>query len=188
MSIDNLLGGADLDSMPFVCPNGPKVKAGIKVEPEDFIVEEIPAYEPSGEGEHLYLWVQKRDISGSELIKRVSNSMGIPHQEIGTAGTKDRRAVTRQWISIPGNKESRIGYLAGTQGIEILAAKRHGNKLRTGHLWGNRFQILLRDAALDQLEELKATAKTLGEVGFFNLFGTQRFGRDVDNLHSGLAL
>jgi len=188
MSIDSLLGGADLDSMPSVCPNGPKVKAGIKVEPEDFIVEEIPAYEPSGEGEHLYLWVQKRDISGSELIKRISNSMGIPHQEIGTAGTKDRRAVTRQWISIPGNKESRIGYLAGTQGIEILAAKRHGNKLRTGHLWGNRFQILLRDAALEQLEELKATAKTLGEVGFFNLFGTQRFGRDVDNLHSGLAL
>ena len=95
--------------------------------------------------------------------------MGIPHQEIGTAGTKDRRAVTRQWISIPGNKN--LGWLlGGNTRIEILC-KRHGNKLRTGHLWGTafRFCCVTRRWAVGGTEG----PQTLAVI--FNLFGTQRF-------------
>ena len=83
-------------------PRSERLCGRIKVEPEDFQVEELPAYLPSGEGEHLYLWVEKRDVSAEYLTGLLSRTLGISRDSIGMAGQKDRRAVTRQWVSIPG--------------------------------------------------------------------------------------
>lgn len=188
MNIEDLMHAADLDALPRACPDRPRVAARIKVEPEDFEVEEIPAYPTSGHGDHLFLWIEKRDHSGGDLLRRVANALGLAPQDVGSAGTKDRRAVTRQWLSVPADRESRVGHLAGVEGIRVLETARHDNKLRTGHLAGNRFRILLRDAPVDRLDDLAATARRVSENGFFNLFGAQRFGRRMDTLRTGLSL
>lgn len=188
MNIEDLIRAADLDALPRTCPDRPRVAARIKAEPEDFEVEEIPAYPPSGHGDHLFLWVEKRDRSGGDLLRRVANALGLAPQDVGSAGTKDRRAVTRQWLSVPADRESRVGHLAGVEGIRVLATARHDNKLRTGHLSGNRFRILLRDVPPDRMDDLAETARQVSERGFFNLFGSQRFGRRMDTLRTGLSL
>lgn len=188
MNFDDLVQATDLDALPRACPDRPRVAARIKAEPEDFEVEEIPAYAPSGQGDHLYLWIEKRDRSGGDLLRRVANALGLAPQDVGAAGTKDRRAVTRQWLSVPADREARLGHLAGVEGVRVLATARHDNKLRTGHLVGNRFRILLRDAPADALDALSGTARLLADDGFFNLFGAQRFGRQADTLVTGLGL
>lgn len=188
MNIEDLLDAANLNDLPRSCPDRPRVGARIKAEPEDFEVEEIAAYAPSGQGDHLYLWIEKRDRSGGDLLRRVANALGLAPQDVGSAGTKDRRAVTRQWLSVPADREARLGHLAGVEGVRILTTARHDNKLRTGHLAGNRFRILLRGAPRDHLEAARQTAAILAETGFLNLFGSQRFGRQMDTLRTGLAL
>ena len=86
---------------PLLTADLPGIGGRIKVEPEDFEVEEIPAYQPSGEGEFLYLWIEKRDMGAEYFVRQVARRLGIPPGEVGTAGLKDRRAVTRQWVSVP---------------------------------------------------------------------------------------
>lgn len=151
----------------------------LKRTPADFVVEEIPAYRPSGSGAHTYLWIEKEDVDGPALVREVARRLRVPEREVGCAGMKDRRAVTRQWLSVPSVPEASLAALDGPCGagrITLLEASRHGNKLRTGHLHGNRFTIRVRerDPALDGLaaEALAGAARQ----GFANTFGPQRFG------------
>src|SRR5436309_8671929 len=90
----------------------------IKTEPEDFEVEEIPAYAPSGEGEFLYLWIEKRDMGAEYFARQVARRLDISPGEVGTAGLKDRRAVTRQMVSVPASAEARLAPLDG-DGIRV---------------------------------------------------------------------
>lgn len=113
------------------------------MEPGDFVVEEVPAYLPCGEGEHLFLWVEKEDVPAEGLVRHLSQALGVPREEIGVAGLKDRRAVTRQFVSVPARVEEQVA-AASTEAIRVLSATRHTNKLKTGHLKGNRFSVLLR--------------------------------------------
>src|SRR5882724_6046731 len=129
-------------------PDLPGVGGRIKAAPEDFEVEEIPAYEPSGQGDHLFLWVEKRDVGAEYFTRQVAKRLDLPPGEVGAAGLKDRRAVTRQWVSVPATAESRLTALDG-DGITLLRTSRHANKLRPGHLRGNRFRVLIRDVAAD---------------------------------------
>jgi tRNA pseudouridine13 synthase len=122
----------------------PGIGGKIKTNPEDFEVEEIPAYEPSGVGDFLYLWIEKRDMGAEYFTRQIARRLDLPVGEIGTAGLKDRRAVTRQMVSLPASVEARLPQLDG-DGITVLRVSRHGNKLRPGHLHGNRFRILIRD-------------------------------------------
>lgn len=149
---------------------------------EDFIVEEIPAYLPSGSGEHLYLWIEKRDMGAEFFQRQIAQRLGIPTGEIGTAGMKDRKAVTRQWVSVPARCEAQIAQLEG-DGIAVLQSSKHGNKLRPGHLHGNRFTIVLREvketASLDKLLSI------IQQKGLPNYYGSQRFGRDNETLSMG---
>ncbi len=101
----------------------------IKAEPEDFEVEEIPAYAPSGQGDFLYLWIEKRDMGAEYFLRQVARRLDIPPGEVGSAGLKDRRAVTRQMISVPAAAEDRLAHLDG-DGIRVLRTSRHSNKLR----------------------------------------------------------
>lgn len=170
---------------PLLTPDLPGVGGRIKVEPEDFEVEEIPAYPPSGEGEFLYLWIEKRDLGAEFFARQVARRLDLPPAEVGTAGLKDRRAVTRQMVSVPASAEPNLPRLDG-DGLRVLTVGRHVNKLRPGHLHGNRFNILVRDAA--DPARCEAIVQRLREHGLPNFYGPQRFGRDGETLRVGLAL
>src|ERR1700686_1266616 len=92
---------------PLVTADLPGIGGRIKSVPEDFEVEEIPAYEPSGSGDFLYLWIEKRAMGAEYFVRQVAKRLDIPTGEFGTAGLKDRHAVTRQMVSVPGHLEER---------------------------------------------------------------------------------
>src|SRR5262245_25557226 len=170
------MDAAAILSPPLVTADLPGIGGRVKTEVEDFDVEEVPAYEPSGAGEFLYLWVEKRDMGAEYFTRLVAKRLGIVAGEVGSAGLKDRRAVTRQWISVPTAVESRLADLEG-DGIRVLRVSRHTNKLRPGHLHGNRFSIVIRDVPPEAATALPAIVARLQERGLPNYYGTQRFGR-----------
>lgn len=172
---------------PFLTADLPGIGGRIKQEPEDFEVEEIPAYEASGSGDFLYLWVEKRDMGAEYFLRQVARRLGLPNGEIGMAGLKDRRAVTRQMISVPDGVESRLDELDG-DGIRLLSVSRHSNKLRAGHLRGNRFRILIRGVGPDAASRLPAIVERLEQLGLPNFYGEQRFGREGETAKIGFAL
>jgi tRNA pseudouridine13 synthase len=172
---------------PLLTADLPGVGGRIKAVPEDFEVEEVPAYEPSGQGDFLYLWVEKRDMGAEYFVRQVARRLDLPPGEVGTAGLKDRRAVTRQMVSVPARAEPNLPRLDG-DGIRTLRVRRHGNKLKPGHLHGNRFRILVRDARPDAAELLGPLLDRLRRDGLPNFYGPQRFGRDGETLRLGLAL
>ena len=133
------------------------VGGALRTEPEAFIVEEIPLYEASGEGEWMMLLIEKRDLTTPFLIRQIGNRLGVGHRDIGWAGYKDRHAVTRQWVTVPARAYDDVGAggLRG-DGFEVLEARRHGNKLKTGHLWGNRFRVRVRGAEIRDPERVGA--------------------------------
>jgi len=147
----------------------------IKHAPEDFVVEEIPSYLPSGAGEHRYLHVRKRGRTTDDVIRELARVLGVDRRDIGVAGLKDKIAVTTQWLSVPASASVDGLELSG---VEILETKLHGNKLRTGHLAGNRFTILVRDVS-DVTAAIRAL-DDLARAGVPNAFGAQRFGREND--------
>src|SRR5215469_6806994 len=172
--------GATMPFDPFAPPplltaDLPGVGGRIKTMPEDFEVEEVPAYEPAGQGDFLYLWVEKRDMGAEYFARQVARRLDLPPGEVGTAGLKDRRAVTRQMVSVPARAEPNLPRLDG-DGIHVLRVSRHGNKLKPGHLHGNRFRILVRDVRPDAAELLGPLLDRLGRDGLPNCYGPQRFG------------
>jgi tRNA pseudouridine13 synthase len=176
-----------LQPPPLLTADLPGIGGRIKAVPEDFEVEEVPAYEPCGDGDFLYLWVEKRDMGAEYFARQVARRLGIPPGEVGTAGLKDRRAVTRQMVSVPASCADRLGALDG-EGIRVLRVSRHGNKLKPGHLHGNRFRILVRDADPAAPECLGPILSRLRDEGLPNYYGPQRFGRDGETVRLGLAM
>jgi tRNA pseudouridine13 synthase len=174
---------------PLLTTDLPGIGGRIKAAPEDFEVEEIPAYEPSGTGDFLYLWVEKRGLGADYFSRQVARRLEIAPGEVGTAGLKDRHAVTRQWVSVPVAAADRLDRLDG-DGIRVLNVSRHGNKLKAGHLRGNRFRILVRDVVPEARgdDRLARILERLRREGVPNFYGPQRFGRDFETLKLGLAL
>jgi tRNA pseudouridine13 synthase len=190
----------DVLSPPLLTADLPGIGGKIKFDPEDFEVEEIPAYEPSGQGDFLYLWIEKRDMGAEYFTRQIARRLDIPVGEIGSAGLKDRRAVTRQMVSLPASVEPRLPQLDG-DGIKVLRVSRHGNKLRPGHLHGNRFRILIRAATVrerapaggepplpDGRGSLDSIIERIRQHGLPNFYGPQRFGKGGETLQMGLAL
>jgi tRNA pseudouridine13 synthase len=155
--------------------------------PEDFRVDEVPAYAPRGEGEHTFVRVEKRLRTTEEVARALARAAGVRPGDVGYAGRKDRVAVATQWFSVPGLDPDRAAALE-LPGARVLEAARHPHKLRTGHLRGNRFEIAVRGAS----EEIAAAARgRLGEIarrGFPNRYGPQRYGRAGDNAARARAL
>lgn len=176
-----------LQPLPLLTADLPGIGGRIKTIPEDFEVEEVPAYEPSGQGDFLYLWVEKRDVGAEYFARQVAQRLGLTVGEVGTAGLKDRRAVTRQWVSVPATAEPRLSALDG-DGITLLGTGRHGNKLKPGHLRGNRFRILIRSPNVEAVSSAETVLDRLRREGMPNFYGPQRFGRDGETLRIGLAL
>lgn len=178
---------------PLITEDIPGTGGRYKEQPEDFVVQELPLYEPSGQGPHLYLWIQKRDLPAHVLLQRVCQVFGGSPREVGQAGTKDKRAVTRQWLSVLDERQQwdtsqDPGELDLGPEVQVLAWSRHGNRLRTGHLQGNLFEITLREVGPDALEHARAALERLSRRGLPNFYGEQRFGRDGDNMERGRAL
>jgi tRNA pseudouridine13 synthase len=155
--------------------------------PDSFFVEELPAYLPSGEGEHTFLWIEKRGLTTLDVAARVARLFGVDARDVGYAGMKDRHATTRQWLSVPAVEPNQAMSVA-LDGVRVLAAERHRNKLRTGHLRGNRFEVVLTDMAPGEVETIGAALRALATSGVPNRFGRQRFGASGDNLQTGLAV
>jgi tRNA pseudouridine13 synthase len=172
---------------PLLTADLPGIGGKIKQQLEDFEVEELPAYEPCGQGDHLFLWIEKRDMGAEFFARQIARRLGISPGEIGTAGMKDRKAVTRQWVSLPASAEPQLGQLEG-DGLRVLQVSRHGNKLRAGHLRGNRFRILIRDVGPAGLAKAQPILERIRQHGLLNYYGPQRFGRDGETWKLGLAL
>lgn len=156
----------------------------LKAMPEDFVVEEIPAYPPSGEGTHLFLSVEKVGITTQEMVRRIARELGVSPDDVGVAGQKDRQAVARQVVSVPAGDVRKAANLV-LDGLRVLSAARHQNKLRTGHLRGNRFIITLRGVSDDAEARARAVLERLGWSWLPNRFGPQRFGKHGDNAEQG---
>ena len=148
--------------------------------PEDFRVDEIPLYAPSGEGDHTFVRVEKRLRTTEEVARDLARAAGVPPRDVGYAGRKDRRAVTTQWLSVPGLDPGQALQLA-LPGATVLEAVPHPHKLRTGQLRGNRFKIVVRDVSDARVAEALRLADGFVRTGLPNRFGEQRFGRDGDN-------
>jgi tRNA pseudouridine13 synthase len=171
--------------LPRLTADVPGCGGAFKLVPEDFEVEEVPAYPLSGEGEHLYLWVEKRGRDTREVVRALTQALGIREGDVGVAGMKDRQAVTRQLISVPARAEALLADFK-LEGVSVLWTRRHGNKLRTGHLKGNRFRLRLR--GVKDVGAAREAFSRLAAKGVPNYFGEQRFGRAGDNAEQGKLL
>ncbi|MGE3165471.1 MAG: tRNA pseudouridine(13) synthase TruD [Planctomycetota bacterium] len=159
----------------------------IRVFAEDFEVTEIPLYPFCGRGEHCYVTVVKTNRTTLEVAEYFARSLGLKSIDVGFAGFKDRRAVARQTFSLMGVHKDRVWPLE-TSWLHIADVTYHQNKLRTGHLRGNRFRIRIRGVQADALARARAILARLHEVGVPNFYGPQRFGRFGDNYEVGCAM
>ncbi|WP_053230142.1 tRNA pseudouridine(13) synthase TruD [Phycisphaera mikurensis] len=155
----------------------------LKERPEDFTVDEQPLYEPSGAGEHLYLFVEKREATTAQAIKAVAKAFRVPQRAIGHAGLKDKHAVTRQHLSVwlpgppdPTAEEACIARVNHHPKLHVHWAERHGNKLRRGHHGGNRFGIKIRGVGPAAVLRARPILDRIAERGLPNAVGPQRFG------------
>jgi tRNA pseudouridine13 synthase len=173
--------------LPYVTRAFPGIGGTIKSRPEDFFVQELPLYEPSGEGEHVYAEIQKVGITTFEAVKRIAKAFSMSPRDVGYAGLKDAHAITRQIVSIAGVTEERVMGLK-LPNLTVQWAARHGNKLKLGHLSANRFAIKIRDVDPTAVVKLKPVLAELERRGMPNYFGEQRFGRRNNNDLLGAAL
>jgi len=157
----------------------PSARVLIRCRPEDFTVSEELGFEPSGEGEHVFLYLQKRNLNSTELLQRLAALGGVPERDIGVSGLKDRNAVTRQWFSLglAGRAEPDWSALEEPGDVRVLQRVRHDRKLRRGVHRANRFRLLLREVDGERAA-LEARLLQVREEGVPNYFGEQRFGRD----------
>lgn len=145
----------------------------------DFRVDEVALYEPSGSGDHLYVRIEKQGLTTPDLVTLLSRVSGAKERDIGYAGMKDKHGITSQWLSLPGNIPRAPETWDLGEVAKVVAVSRHKNKLRTGHLTGNRFTVRITGA--DAPENAAAIAEQLSAGGVLNYFGAQRFGRNLEN-------
>ncbi len=173
--------------MKRIYPLNVKNEFVFNASPRDFTVEEIPLYSFTGEGEHLILKVRKKEMTTWEMLDAFANFLGIRRRDIGYAGLKDKHAMTMQYISLPAKFEEKLQNFSHEK-IKILETTRHSNKIRIGHLKGNRFEIRLKKVLGVQKEKIDSVLKWIKTNGVPNYFGDQRFGTNGNNWEDGKKL
>ena len=173
--------------MPCGC-GGPAGEGLIRVSAEDFQVDEVLGFDPSGEGQHVFLHLRKRDSNTLWLARQIAALAGATQRDIGYAGLKDRHGLTSQWFSVDmqGRPEPDWGALTSPQ-VQVLEVVRNSRKLRIGALRGNRFRLWVRELKADR-QALERRLQRLRDCGMPNYFGEQRFGHDYANLDQAQAL
>lgn len=167
----------------YATPDLAPVGGVIKQRPEDFLVDEIPLYQPAGAGEHIYLLIQKRLMSTMDMVNVVARHFKVSRGAVGYAGLKDKHAITRQVVSVhvPGKKLDDFPMLQHDQ-LSVLWTDMHANKLRPGHLKGNRFSIRIRNVKPTDVVIANKVLQRLVSTGVPNRVGEQRFGM-LENNH-----
>lgn len=175
--------------LPYLTAALPGIAGVLRTSPEDFVVDEEPAYLPAGVGDHVFVRIEKRGLTTPQAVERIARALSVNQRDIGVAGMKDRHAVTRQWLSLPPPVTPEAAQALALDDLEILEAVRHGHKLRTGHVRANRFVLTVRQCADDAAAKARAILDLLAAApGAPNWYGEQRFGRDGDNAERGLAI
>jgi tRNA pseudouridine13 synthase len=160
---------------------------------EDFVVEELPAYAPSGAGEHVFLRFTKRGHTTPAAVRAIAQGLRCDPRDAGHAGMKDKFAVATQTISLLAPRGvdprdlARRALELSIDGITILSATPHEHKIKPGHLAGNRFALVLRGIPRHRVGEVTAAFDRIAREGVPNAFGEQRFGARGDNLARALA-
>ncbi len=164
------------------------VSGRIRCSPEDFVVEELPSFEATGEGEHLLLTVRKRGMNTAFCAERIARWAGIDVRDVSYAGMKDRHAVTTQRFSVRLPKKTAPDVaLLNDDECQVLEANWHNRKLARGALAGNRFTLMLRELQGGP-EVLESGLQILARQGVPNYFGEQRFGAEQANVGKALGM
>ncbi len=175
------------DDLPAASVNFAGTGGALRASIDDFIVEEIPSYLPSGIGVHAYARIEKRGLTTMDVLSALAAN-GVPRGAVGFAGQKDKYAVARQWISVPAEHAAAFTTLDDVDGLTVLETSLHRNKLGLGHLRGNRFIVRVRNPRDDWRDIVEPTLEHLRRVGVPNYFGPQRFGTFNTNIADGLRL
>jgi len=167
---------------------GPAGSAILKANPEHFQVEERLGFEPDGEGEHVFLWVEKSGLNTEQVAGEIARFASLPRRQVSYAGLKDRQALTRQWFSVhlPGKGELPWGNCRG-ESFQVLRWARNRRKLKRGALTGNRFRLLIEEFSGER-EQITAILEQLVDQGIPNYFGPQRFGHQGGNIEHAKSL
>jgi tRNA pseudouridine13 synthase len=176
-------------NLPYLTADLPGIGGVLRSTDEDFIVDEVPAYAPSGAGDHVFVRIEKRGMATPFAVGQIARALQIKERDIGVAGMKDRHAVTTQWLSLPPPIIPERATALAIEGLRVLEAVRHGHKLRTGHLRGNRFKLRVRNVDEHAADRAREILARLAEApGAPNWYGEQRFGRYRDNATRGREL
>ncbi|MCK4659956.1 MAG: tRNA pseudouridine(13) synthase TruD [Phycisphaerae bacterium] len=174
-------------TFPYLTEGLPGVGGVVKQSEDDFVVEELPLYEPSGNGTHTYFGIEKRGLTTLAAVELIAKALGKRPRDIGYAGLKDARAVTRQMLSVEHVAPQRVEALDLSR-IKVLWVNQHRNKLKLGHLKGNRFILKIREVAPDAAARAGEIIAMISRCGVPNYFGPQRFGARGDNAAIGHAV
>lgn len=172
---------------PYLTNNIPGIGGKIKVHVEDFQVEELPLYAPSGDGEHTFFEIQKSGLSTFQAVRVIAQALGVPPNRIGYAGLKDKQATTRQILSVQGVPPDEVTALELSR-VRVMWAERNRQKLKVGHLQGNRFTIRVREVGESALLTCREILDELIRRGIPNRYGPQRFGLRGDSAALGRAI
>lgn len=162
----------------------PGIGGSIKDRVEDFVVEELPLYPPSGEGQHTFFEIRKIGLSTFQAVQAVARALGVPPKLVSYAGLKDAQATTCQVLSVEGASPEAVLAL-DLPNIQVLWAERHRNRLKIGHLRGNRFTIRIRNVDESALDICGEVLDVLTRRGVPNRFGPQRFGQRGNSAQLG---
>jgi tRNA pseudouridine13 synthase len=180
-----------LFSLDFPLAYGPLNASGdFRRLPEDFQVDEVLGYEPSGEGEHVFLHILKRGENTAWVAQAIAQLAGVKEMDVGYCGRKDRHAVTAQWFSVylPKEPAGLDWAQLNSDSVRVLSVSRHQHKLRRGEHECNQFVIRLRDMAVDDKSLFERKVEQVLAQGVPNYFGEQRFGNGGNNLHQANLL
>lgn len=169
-----------MHSLPFLTSELPGIGGKIKTLAEDFVVEEQLLFPLSGQGEHLYVQIEKTNISTMEAVRIICKRLGITKNAVGYAGQKDARAVSKQYFSLHNVDEQALNNLDG-KSLRVLHVNRHDKKLKLGQIRGNFFSIHIRNSNND-IKSAQQILQRLQKTGVPNYFGLQRFGNG-ENSH-----
>lgn len=184
-------------SLPYLTAQLPGSGGTLKATPEHFIVEEVPLYEAEGEGQHLYVNLTKVGLNTKDVQAMLGRLFRVDRGEVGFAGLKDKHARTTQTFSIgvrhqaAGFAEEAAARIAGELPVTVNWVRFHKNKLKPGHLLGNRFTIEvvdLPDEPAVAVERARSAAAQLMARGLPNFFGPQRMGAEGNNVRQGWAM
>ncbi|VAW95809.1 tRNA pseudouridine(13) synthase [hydrothermal vent metagenome] len=160
----------------------PTASGQLKQSPSDFIVTEQLSFEPSGDGEHLFVLIKKIGLNTLDVCEQLAKHFHVHPRNITYAGLKDKNAITTQWFCFPFPIKLTADFNGfESESITVVNAIRNTKKLKRGAIKANKFEITLRNLS-GELSNIEERIQLIKEHGVPNYFGAQRFGHNENNL------